>query len=91
MAPGIEIITPIRDKQLSREAEIEYLKSQGIDLDWKKAQYSINQGLWGTSVGGNETLTSTKSLQDSAYPSQLVEIKPKKIILSFLNKNEKHN
>ena len=83
LAPGIEIISPIRDKQLSREAEIEYLKSQGIDLDWKKAQYSINQGLWGTSVGGNETLTSIKSLPDSAYPSQLIEIKPKKIILSF--------
>ena len=83
MAPEIEIITPIRDKQLSREAEIEYLKSQGIDLDWKKAQYSINQGLWGTSVGGNETLTSIQSLPDSAYPSQLIKIKPKKIILSF--------
>ena len=73
LAPGIEIITPIRDQQLSREAEIEYLKSEGIELSWEKAQYSINQGLWGTSVGGSETLTSHQALPSSAYASQLVE------------------
>lgn len=83
LAPSIEIITPIRDKQLSREAEIDYLKSQGINLSWEKAQYSINQGLWGTSVGGSETLTSHQSLPDSAYPSPLKESTPKKIILNF--------
>ena len=52
LAPAIQIITPIRDQQLSREAEIAYLKSEGIEMSWEKAQYSINQGLWGTSVGG---------------------------------------
>ena len=83
LAPEIEIITPIRDQQLSREAEIEYLQKQGIDLSWEKAQYSINQGLWGTSVGGSETLTSHQSLPDSAYPSQLTENEPKKITLHF--------
>ena len=83
LAPSIEIITPIRDQQLSREAEIDYLKSQGINLSWEKAQYSINQGLWGTSVGGSETLTSHQALPDTAYPSPLKESTPKKIILSF--------
>ena len=63
--------------------EIDYLKSQGINLSWEKAQYSINQGLWGTSVGGSETLTSHQTLPDSAYPSPLKESTPKKIILSF--------
>ena len=83
LATSIEIITPIRDQQLSREAEIDYLKSQGINLSWEKAQYSINQGLWGTSVGGSETLTSHQELPDSAYPSPLKESTPKKIILRF--------
>ena len=83
LAPGIEIITPIRDQQLSREAEIEYLKSEGIELSWEKAKYSINQGLWGTSVGGSETLTSHQALPSSAYPSQLVESESKKITLDF--------
>lgn len=83
LAPDIEIITPIRDQQLSREAEIDYLKSQGIELSWEKAQYSINQGLWGTSVGGSETLTSHQSLPESAFPSQLKATTPKKVILRF--------
>ena len=83
LAPSIEIITPIRDQQLSRESEIDYLKSQGIELSWEKAQYSINQGLWGTSVGGSETLTSHQSLPESAYPSQLTASSPKKVVLRF--------
>lgn len=87
MAPEIEIITPIRDQQLSRAEEIEYLKENGVDLSWEKAQYSINQGLWGTSVGGKETLTSKDSLPESAYPSQVEEESPAQISLQF-NKGE---
>ncbi|MGA9325161.1 MAG: argininosuccinate synthase domain-containing protein, partial [Salegentibacter sp.] len=52
IAPNIKIITPIRDKQLSRQEEIDYLKSKGVELNWEKAKYSVNKGLWGTSVGG---------------------------------------
>ena len=83
LAPVIQIITPIRDQQLSREAEIAYLKSEGIEMSWEKAQYSINQGLWGTSVGGSETLTSDKALPSEAYPSQLTATESVKITLEF--------
>ena len=83
IAPEIEIITPIRDKQLSREEEISYLQEHGISYSWEKAQYSINKGLWGTSVGGVETLTSDKGLPSEAYPSQLKAQKPKDVKLSF--------
>ncbi|SDD56525.1 argininosuccinate synthase [Pricia antarctica] len=83
IAPEIEIITPIRDNTLSREAEIEYLKQNGVDYAWEKAKYSVNRGLWGTSVGGEETLTSQKPLPDSAYPSQLQEKEPSEIKLTF--------
>lgn len=83
MAPEMEIITLIRDNQLSREDEINYLKSKGIDIAWEKAKYSINQGLWGTSVGGSETLTSHLPLPNSAYPSKLEEEQPTKIELQF--------
>ncbi len=71
IAPQMEIITPIRDKKLSRQEEIAYLIENGIDIEWNKAKYSINSGLWGTSVGGDETLTSDKPLPEHAYPSQL--------------------
>ncbi|EAR00490.1 argininosuccinate synthase [Maribacter sp. HTCC2170] len=83
IAPEIEIITPIRDNKLSREYEIEYLQKNGVDYPWEKAKYSINKGLWGTSVGGDETLTSNLPLPDSAYPSQLQEKEPSEVKLTF--------
>jgi len=83
LAPGIKIITPIRDEKLSRQEEIEYLKANGIDMSWEKAQYSVNKGLWGTSVGGAETLTSEKPLPSEAYPSQLQKEGEEKVTLTF--------
>ena len=85
LAPEIEIITPIRDNTLAREEEIAYLKANGVDYSWEKAKYSINKGLWGTSVGGDETLTSNLPLPDTAYPSQLKEKEPAKVKLTFAN------
>ncbi len=83
LAPEIEIITPIRDKQLSREEEIQYLRSHGVQMDWEKSKYSVNRGLWGTSVGGAETLTSKNPLPESAFPAQLKETEPREISLGF--------
>jgi argininosuccinate synthase len=71
LGDNLEVITPIRDLRLSRQAEIEFLEKHGVQWSWEKAQYSINKGLWGTSVGGKETLTSHQSLPDKAYPTQL--------------------
>ena len=83
IAPNIQIITPIRDQQLSRDEEIEFLKNKGIEMNWDKAKYSINQGLWGTSVGGAETLTSHMGLPEDAFPSQLKTNEPCQVKLSF--------
>lgn len=83
LAPSVNIITPIRDQQLSRQEEVEFLKKNDIDWSWEKAKYSINQGIWGTSVGGEETLTSHQSLPEEAYPSQLLEIGSQKITVGF--------
>jgi len=85
LAPHIEIITPIRDLKLSRQEEIDYLKKNGVDMSWEKAKYSVNKGLWGTSVGGEETLTSEKSLPEHAYPSQLTKEGEEKVTLTFKN------
>ncbi|WP_027127701.1 argininosuccinate synthase [Gelidibacter mesophilus] len=83
LAPHIEIITPIRDLKLSRQEEIDYLKSNGVNMSWEKSKYSVNKGLWGTSVGGEETLTSEKPLPESAYPSQLEKQGEEKVNLTF--------
>src|ERR1051326_4572138 len=83
LIPGIEIITPIRDLKLSREQEIEYLKSKGVDMNFAKAVYSINKGLWGTSVGGKETLSSAGILPEEAWPTQVTESGTKNLELGF--------
>lgn len=84
LAPEIEIITPIRDLMLSRQQEIDYLRKHGVEEDYTKMAYSINQGLWGTSVGGKETLTSSKGLPEEAYPSQLEATDEKTVELGFV-------
>ena len=83
MMPEVEIITPIRDNKLSREAEIEYLKSKGVERDWSKTLYSINKGIWGTSVGGKETLTSSDFLPNEAFPTPITKTATEKLMLEF--------
>ena len=90
LAPEIKILTPIRDNNLSREDELEYLKQNNIDLKWNKAKYSVNKGLWGTSVGGEETLTSNTKLPESAYPGSLENTTPKNLTINF-KKGEIHS
>lgn len=83
ISPKTEILTPIRDLKLSRQAEIEYLHQQGFEMSWEKARYSINKGIWGTSVGGVETLTSHQALPESAYPSQLQRQDSERVEITF--------
>jgi argininosuccinate synthase len=81
--PNVEIITPIRDLKLSRQQEIDYLKEKGIDWDFSKAAYSINKGLWGTSVGGKETLNSNGQLPEEAWPTTVSKSEAEKLKLHF--------
>ena len=84
MIPGVEIITPIRDMKLSREEEIAYLKSKGVEMNFEKSMYSINKGLWGTSVGGKETLNSKGMLPEEAWPTQVSESETRSLELEFI-------
>ncbi len=83
LAPEIKILTPTRDLELTREYEINYLKEHGFEADFKKMEYSINAGLWGTSIGGKETLKSEQTLPEYAYPSQLTEKDERQISIEF--------
>ena len=83
IVPDAEIITPIRDLKLSREEEIEYLIAKGVKREWHKSTYSINQGLWGTSVGGKETLNSWDYLPEEAWPTQVSKTEPSEITIDF--------
>lgn len=83
LAPEINIIAPIRELSLSRQQEIDYLKEKGFDFSWEKSKYSINQGIWGTSVGGVETLKSSGVLPEEAYPSQITKNGSERITIGF--------
>ena len=83
LAPEIEIITPTRDLTLTREYEIDYLRKHDYEADFKKMEYSINKGLWGTSIGGKETLKSDKTLPEEAYPSQVTKTEPTSLKITF--------
>ena len=83
LIPGVEILTPIRDLKLSREEEIAYLKKHNVEMNFEKAKYSINKGIWGTSVGGKETLTSNLGLPDDAWPTKMTESGSRDIVLTF--------
>lgn len=83
LIPTLEIITPIRDMRLSREEEIRYLQSKGVAMNFEKALYSINKGIWGTSVGGKETLNSLGMLPESAFPTQLTKEGSEEVVLGF--------
>jgi argininosuccinate synthase len=83
LAPNIKILTPTRDMVLTRDYEINYLKEHGYKADFKKMEYSINKGLWGTSIGGKETLKSNQTLPEEAYPSQLTAIEEETLTIDF--------
>ena len=83
LAPEIEIIALVRDLALTRQQEIDYLKAHGVDASWEKSKYSINQGIWGTSVGGVETLHSEQTLPEEAYPSQITAEGEERLKLTF--------
>jgi argininosuccinate synthase len=83
LIPGMPVITPIRDFKLSREVEINYLKEKEVEMNFEKSLYSVNKGLWGTSVGGKETLNSNGMLPEEAWPTQLTENGSRNIELEF--------
>ena len=83
LVPSVQIITPIRDLKLSREEEIEFLQKHGVEINAEKAKYSINKGLWGTSVGGKETLTSNLYLPEEAWPTPVTKVTPETVEITF--------
>ncbi len=83
LAPEVKIIAPIRELTISRQDEIKFLRDHGFDFSWEKAKYSINQGLWGTSIGGVETLSSSGYIPEEAYPIQVTRTTPRHIRIGF--------
>ena len=84
LLPGAEIITPVRDLKLSRDQEIKFLNDQGINIEVHQPMYSVNKGIWGTSGGGKETLTSRLPLPEEAWPTPVTKTGSEEIVLGFV-------
>ena len=67
LAPELEIIAPVRDRNFKRQEELDFLQARRLPVPPFGASYSINRGLWGVSIGGKETLTSQGSIPDDAW------------------------
>jgi argininosuccinate synthase len=89
LASDLEIITPIRALGLTRQEAAAFLAERGVVVPPKTTSYSINRGLWGTTVGGGETLSTTNPLPDDAYPDSVSPAeapdRPLDLSLEFLN------
>ncbi len=85
LAPELSILTPIRELALSRADEAAFLASKGFEISPKTAVYSLNEGMWGTSIGGAETLDPWSSLPEDAYPGSSVspEVPSFEVTISF--------
>lgn len=83
LAPHIKILTPTRDMALTRQYEIDYLQKHGCSAAFEQHEYSINKGLWGTSIGGRETLDPRLPLPDSAYPVPIGKTGEERISIEF--------
>jgi argininosuccinate synthase len=85
LAPEAEIVTPIRDLALSRAAEVDYLAERGFTFPARTKDYSVNEGMWGTSVGGRETLGTWEALPDEAFPGGRVDtqLAPQELTIQF--------
>jgi argininosuccinate synthase len=67
LAPELEVLAPVRDRAFKRQEELDYLQSRGLPVPPFGAAYSVNRGLWGVTIGGKETLTSSGSIPDHAW------------------------
>ena len=84
LAPDLEILTPIRDLGLSRGEEMAYCAERGVVFPEKTRDYSINEGMWGTSIGGRETLDPWTTLPEAAFPGGVIgALPPKTLVISF--------
>lgn len=67
LAPGLEVLAPVRDEGFSREDEAAFLRDRGFEVSAARASYSVNLGLWGCTIGGRETSDTVASLPEEAW------------------------
>ncbi len=62
----VMIVCPIKESNITREKEIEFLKSKGINVAKSSKKYSINENVFGVTVSGSE-IDKNKEPSNDAY------------------------
>jgi len=71
LLPGVRILTPIRDERITREISAAYLAAEGFPVSAARKDYSINQGLWGVTIGGKETHDPWQNIPAAIWPTTI--------------------
>jgi argininosuccinate synthase len=77
LAPGVEVLAPVRDSGVSREDETAYCGARGLKIPPKTTRYSVNEGLWGTTIGGGETHDPWQLPPEALYPGRILAKAPR--------------
>ncbi|MGI9309380.1 MAG: argininosuccinate synthase domain-containing protein, partial [Gammaproteobacteria bacterium] len=87
IAPGLEVLAPVRDQSFVRSEQVQYLESKGLPMPPSGSAYSINRGLWGVTIGGKETLNSKETIPESAWVMSAsafeTPLEPSSLVLNF--------
>jgi argininosuccinate synthase len=67
LAPELTIVAPVRDQAFKRAEQLKYLEERNLPIPPYGAAYSVNRGLWGVTIGGQETLTSEGAIPEHAW------------------------
>lgn len=77
LAPEVEVRAPVRDSGVTREEETAYLEAAGVRIPAGLERYSVNEGLWGTTVGGGETHDPWRLPPEDLFPGNTVAKAPR--------------
>lgn len=78
LVPEIQVLAPIRDRGLSREEETAFCEAHGVSIPRKTTRYSVNEGLWGTTIGGGETHDPWQMPPEKLFPGSTLARAPRK-------------
>ncbi|MDE2291384.1 MAG: argininosuccinate synthase [Elusimicrobia bacterium] len=85
LLPGLPAYAPVRQLGWAREKETAWLAERGVSIPAKTTTYSVNQGLWGTTVGGRETHDPWSEVPEAAWPKAAgkAPTKPTSVVVGF--------
>jgi argininosuccinate synthase len=68
VVPDVAVSAPVRELAPSRDEEYAFLEECGMTLPREQKTYSINRGLWGTTIGGGDLHRPERPVPTDCWP-----------------------